>query len=108
MKASVRGSTISIYRCACSPHGLGVWQMASPAPVATPMVLGPGRLGQRYRIVCCLSTTPEGKPAGHFADVYRVELDPPPPRTNTYAAKVLKPPVATSDPGGLPGRTRSE
>jgi hypothetical protein len=68
--------------------------MASPAPVATPVALGPGRLGQRYRIVCCLSNLPNGKPAGNFADVYRVELElhppTPQPQPRTYAAKVSR------------------
>jgi hypothetical protein len=78
----MRGSAISIYRCACSPHGLGVWQMASPAPVATSAtlgpgsMLGPGRLGERYRIRDILNTID-----GSFAEVFSVELmlEHPPP-----------------------------
>jgi hypothetical protein len=50
---------------------------------------------------------PDGKPAGNFADVYRVELelDPPAPQPHprTYAIKVLR---GVNDDGGRTTRRR--
>jgi serine/threonine protein kinase len=68
-----------------------MWQMAGAAPMEAPAalgpgsVLGPGRLGQRYRIRDTLNTTD-----GTFAEVFSVELDPPPPHSRTYAVKVSR------------------
>jgi molybdopterin biosynthesis enzyme len=81
--------------------------VATPVALRPGSVFGPGQLGKRYRTVSCLSTTPDGKPAGNFADFYRVELAlgpvAPQPHPRTYATKVLR---DVSGDGGRKTRRR--
>jgi serine/threonine protein kinase len=59
--------------------------MAVARPLGPGSVLGPGRLGQLYRITGSLNTTD-----GAFGEVFIVELEPPPPHPRTWAVKVSR------------------
>jgi hypothetical protein len=62
-----------------------LWQIADAVALGPGSLLGPGQLGRRYRITGTINTRD-----GYFAEVFSVELEPPPPNPTTYAVKVSR------------------
>jgi serine/threonine protein kinase len=63
----------------------GAFPPAVPPVLGPGSLLGPGQLGQRYRITGIINTTD-----GNFAEVFIVMLEPPPPNPISYAVKVSR------------------